>query len=109
MAARIITAESVDMDYAFSASGYDRGSGDDYKLPHEQEYELSVTFVNAQRAGLHEFDKREAFTGCMPIEVMASRRGYSLRSPASRGLRDRKQAEPWAVLQLRKENAQGRS
>lgn len=113
-AAPIITAESVDMDYAFSASRYDRGGGDDYiNCPmNKEEYErFRYELVNAQRAGLHEFDKRgSVYEGCMPIEVMASRGEDTMRFGPLRpvGLRDPKTGKrPWAVLQLRKENAQG--
>lgn len=113
-AAPIITADSVDMEYAFAASRYERGGEDDYiNCPmNKEEYErFRYELVNAQRAELHEFDKKgSVYEGCMPIEVMASRGEDTIRFGPLRpvGLRDPKTGKrPWAVLQLRRENAEG--
>lgn len=114
-AAPIVTAESVDMDYAFCASRYERGDGDDYiNCPmNKEEY---VTFynelVNAERAPLHDFDVNnpKVYEGCMPVEVMAQRGEGTLRFGPMKpvGLvNPRTGHRPWAVLQLRKENSEG--
>ena len=114
-AAQIVTAESVDMDYAFCASRYERGDGDDYiNCPmNKEEY---VTFynelVNADRAPLHDFDVNtpQVYEGCMPVEVMAQRGEGTLRFGPMKpvGLvNPRTGHRPWAVLQLRKENSEG--
>ncbi len=113
-AAPIVTAESVDMNIAFTQSRYDRGGEDDYiNCPmNREEYEAFYdALVNAESAELHSFDKKKGvYEGCMPIEVMASRGADTMRFGPLKpvGLRDpRTGHRPWAVLQLRKENADG--
>jgi methylenetetrahydrofolate--tRNA-(uracil-5-)-methyltransferase len=114
-AAPIVTAESVDMDFAFCASRYGKGDGDDYiNCPmNKDEYELFYNeLVNAQRAPLHDFDvsNPKVYEGCMPVEVMAQRGNDTLRFGPMKpvGLTNPKTGHrPWAVLQLRKENASG--
>ncbi|MGN0636406.1 MAG: methylenetetrahydrofolate--tRNA-(uracil(54)-C(5))-methyltransferase (FADH(2)-oxidizing) TrmFO [Acutalibacteraceae bacterium] len=113
-AAPIVTAESIDMDSAFGASRYDRGGDEDYincpmnKVEYEAFYEA---LVSAERAQLHEFEKgRDIYEGCMPIEVMAQRGADTIRYGPLKpvGLRDPHTGHrPWAVLQLRRENAAG--
>ena len=113
-AAPIVTADSVDMDYAFGASRYDRGGDEDYlncpmdKAQYEAFYEALRT---AERAQMHAFEKgKDIYEGCMPIEVMAQRGADTIRYGPLKpvGLRDpRTGHRPWAVLQLRRENAAG--
>ncbi len=113
-AAPIVTAESVDMSCAFTASRYGRGGEDDYincpmnKAEYEEFYEA---LVNGERALVHDFDKRgEVYEGCMPIEIMASRGADTMRYGPLKpvGLKDpRTGHRPWANLQLRRENAEG--
>lgn len=114
-AAPIVTAESIDMNCAFTQSRYDRGGEDDYiNCPmNKDEYEAFYReLTGAQSAELHEFDKKKDFyEGCMPIEVMAARGLDTIRFGPLRpvGLRDPKTGHrPWAVLQLRREDADGR-
>ncbi len=113
-AAPIVTAESIDPEFSFSASRYDRGGDDDYiNCPMDkEEYEAFYeALVSAEIAELHSFDRRkDVYEGCMPIEVMASRGKDTMRFGPLKpvGLRDpRTGHRPWAVLQLRKENALG--
>ena len=113
-AAPIITAESIDMSRAFTQSRYDRGGGEDYiNCPmNREEYELFYNeLVNAESAELHSFDRKKGvYEGCMPIEVMAARGADTMRFGPLKpvGLRDPATGHrPWAVLQLRKENAAG--
>lgn len=114
-AAPIVTAESVDMDYAFCASRYERGDGDDYiNCPmNKEEYETFYNeLVKAERAPLHDFDVNnpKVYEGCMPVEVMAQRGEGTLRFGPMKpvGLvNPRTGHRPWAVLQLRKENSDG--
>ncbi len=112
-AAPIVAAESVDMEYAFFESRYGKGGGEDYlncpmnKAEYEAFYQALVT---AERAPVHEFDvmNPKVYEGCMPIEVMAQRGEDTIRFGPMKpvGLRDpRTGHRPWAVLQLRKENA----
>ncbi|MGN0504328.1 MAG: methylenetetrahydrofolate--tRNA-(uracil(54)-C(5))-methyltransferase (FADH(2)-oxidizing) TrmFO, partial [Ruminococcus sp.] len=114
-AAPIITAESIDRETSFSASRYDKGGEDDYiNCPmNKEEYEIFYdALINAERAPLHDFDVQDpkVYEGCMPIEVMAQRGKDTIRFGPMKpvGLRDpRTGHRPWAVLQLRKENAEG--
>ncbi len=114
-AAPIVTAESIDMEYAFTASRYERGGEDDYiNCPmNKEEYERFYNaLVSAERAPLHDFDvsNPKVYEGCMPVEVMAQRGEGTLRFGPMKpvGLIDPKTGHrPWAVLQLRKENAAG--
>ena len=114
-AAPIVTAESVDMSVAFRASRYDReesGEGDYINCPmNKAEYEaFHEALITAELAQLHEFDKPKVYEGCMPIEVLARRGTDAIRFGPMKpvGLRDpRTGHRPWAVLQLRTENADG--
>ena len=111
-AAPLVTFDSVDMNSAWFASRYDRGTPDYINCPMtEEEYDAFWTaLVSAQEAEVHGFEDAGVFEGCMPVEVMA-RRGrqtlcYGPLKPV--GLRDPKTGkEPFAVVQLRKDNAQG--
>ena len=117
-AAPIVTADSVDMSSAFRASRYDReesGEGDYINCPlNKAEYEaFREALVSAERAPLHAFETPEQLTvyeGCMPIEVLASRGMDAARFGPMKpvGLRDPHTGHrPWAVVQLRTENATG--
>lgn len=109
--APIVTRDSVDTSFAFFGDRYGRG-GDDYlNCPMDKErYGLFVSeLLNAQRAELHDFEKREIFEGCMPLEIMAARGVDTLRFGPFKpvGLRDNEGNKFYAVLQLRKEDAEG--
>ena len=113
-AAPIVTADSLDMSRAFTQSRYERGGDDDYiNCPlSKEEYEAFYdALVSAENAETHSFDKRKGvYEGCMPIEVMALRGRDTIRFGPMKpvGLRDPATGHrPWAVLQLRKENADG--
>lgn len=109
-AAPIVSAESVDKNYAFFASRYDRGGEDDYlNCPlNKEEYErFWEELVNAETALVRDFD---VYEGCMPIEKLASRGKDAIRFGPMKpvGLTDPKTGHrAWAVLQLRKENSAG--
>ncbi len=114
-AAPIVTAESLDMEHCFAASRYDKGGDDAYlNCPMDkEEYErFHEALVNAERAPIHDFDVQnpKVYEGCMPIEVMAQRGRDTVRYGPLKpvGLRDPKTGRrPWAVVQLRRENAEG--
>lgn len=113
-AAPIVTVDSIDMDKVFYAARYDRGEADYINCPFDKEgYEqFWQELCDAQSAELHEFEKEffRVYEGCMPIEVMARRGKDTVRYGPMRpvGLRDPKTGHrPWAVVQLRKENATG--
>lgn len=111
-AAPLVTFESVDMESAWFASRYDRGTADYINCPMDkEEYDAFYqALVTAQEAEVHGFEDKNVFEGCMPVEVMA-RRGYdTLRYGPMKpvGLKDpRTGKEPYAVVQLRKDNADG--
>ena len=109
--APIVTAESIDYDSAFIASRYNKGDADYLNCPMDkQEYlEFYSQLVSAETVVLRDFENN-VFEGCMPIEVMAKRGEDTMRFGPLKpvGLFDsRKTEKPYAVLQLRKENAQG--
>ena len=110
-AAPIVSAQSVDFSKAFVADRYGKGNGDYLNCPlTKEEYEAFVdALVTAERGLVHEFDKREVFEGCMPVEVMAARGKDTLRNGMLKpvGLNDAEGKRPYAVLQLRKENVEG--
>ena len=116
-AAPIVDADSINMDIAFFASRYDKGDADYINCPmtKEQYDAFYEALISAEEATLKEFDREQqkdltVFEGCMPVEVMA-RRGYETLcygplKPV--GLIDpRVGKESYAVVQLRKENAEG--
>lgn len=114
-AAPIVSAGSIDMEYAFCASRYGKGDSDDYiNCPmNKDEYDIFYeNLINAERAPLHDFDVNnpKVYEGCMPVEIMAQRGKDTLRFGPMKpvGLTNPKDGRrPWAVLQLRKENAAG--
>ena len=111
-AAPLVTAESVDMESAWWASRYDRGTPDYVNCPlSREEYEAFVReLVSAEEAEVHGFEDKNVFEGCMPVEVMARRGFDTLRFGPLKpvGLKDPKTGkEPYAVVQLRLDNAAG--
>lgn len=110
--APIVTIDSIDMESAFFASRYDKGTADYVNCPMDkEEYLAFVTeLVNAKQAEVHGFDDAGVFEGCMPVEVMARRGVDTLRYGPLKpvGLIDpRTGRENYAVVQLRRDNADG--
>ena len=111
-AAPLVSAASVDMESAWFGSRYDKGTADYVNCPMtEEEYAAFwEALTTAQEAEVHGFEDSQVFEGCMPVEVMARRGRDTLRyGPLKpRGLKDpRTGKEPYAVVQLRRDNAQG--
>ena len=111
-AAPIVTRESLDMEHCFTASRYDKGTPDYINCPMtKEEYQAFwAELVKAEEAEVHGFEDSGVFEGCMPVEVMARRGEDTLRfGPLKpRGLVDPKTGrEPYAVVQLRRDNADG--
>lgn len=128
-AAPIIDKESIDMSIAFYGDRYSQERGkeepeeewrdrikDDegsyINLPmNKEEYEQFWNeLVNAEVVELHEFEKREIFEGCMPLEIMAKRGLDTLRFGPLKpvGFTDLRTARrPYAVVQLRQDNSEG--
>ena len=111
-AAPLVTAESVDMNEAWWQSRYDRGNADyvNCAMDKEQYEAFHAELVKAEEAEVHGFEDKNVFEGCMPVEVMARRGVDTLRYGPLKpvGLRDPKTGkEPYAVVQLRLDNAVG--
>ena len=111
-AAPIVTAESLDMDKVFRASRYGRGTDDYLNCPMtEEEYNAFYdALIGAELAELHDFEKKLVFEGCLAVEILASRGRQTLAFGPLKpvGLTDpRTGRTPYAVVQLRQENAQG--
>ncbi len=111
-AAPLVTVESIDMDHAWYASRYDRGTADYINCAMDKEqYEAFVReLTTAEEAEVHGFEDKKVFEGCMPVEVMARRGVDTLRYGPLKpvGLKDPKtDQEPYAVVQLRRDNAEG--
>ena len=111
-AAPLVSAESVDMEHAWFGSRYDKGTADYVNCPmNKEEYDAFwEALTTAEEAEVHGFEDGMVFEGCMPVEVMA-RRGHDtlLYGPLkSRGLDDPRTGRwPYAVVQLRRDNADG--
>lgn len=111
-AAPIVTLQSIDMESAFFASRYDKGTADYVNCPMDKDEYLAFwnELINAREAEVHGFDDGGVFEGCMPVEVMARRGEDTLRYGPLKpvGLRDpRNGRENYAVVQLRRDNAEG--
>lgn len=111
--APIISHDSIDLETAFFASRWGKGEGDDY-LNCPMDREQYYAFIEAIRAADvypgHEWEQVPYFEGCLPVEVMAARGADTLRFGPMKpiGLRDpRTGKRPFAVVQLRREDASG--
>jgi methylenetetrahydrofolate--tRNA-(uracil-5-)-methyltransferase len=108
----IVEAESVDMQKAFAASRYGRGTPDYLNCPmNRDEYEVFwKTLVAAEEVPLRDFEEKRFFEGCLPIEVIAKRGIETLAHGPMKpvGLTDpRTGSRPYAVVQLRREDKNG--
>jgi methylenetetrahydrofolate--tRNA-(uracil-5-)-methyltransferase len=112
-AAPIVDAETIDRSIVFAQSRYDKGGGADYlNAPmNREEYEAFYdALVSARRVTAKEFERKELFQACQPAEEVARTGRDALRFGALKpvGLTDPRTGErPWAVVQLRAENAAG--
>ncbi|AGM25959.1 tRNA (uracil-5-)-methyltransferase Gid [Spiroplasma syrphidicola EA-1] len=111
-AAPIVTKDSIDLSKAYFKSRYDKGDSADYlncPMTKEQYDHWVNELINAETVELKSFEKEIYFEGCMPIEVMAKR---SIQAPLFGplkpvGLGQNKDERPYAVVQLRQDNAVG--
>ena len=111
-AAPLVSFDSIDMEQAWFASRYDRGTPDYVNCAlDEAQYKAFVReLAAAEEAPVHGFEDSKVFEGCMPVEVMARRGEDTLRFGPLKpvGLPDPKTGkDPYAVVQLRKDNASG--
>jgi methylenetetrahydrofolate--tRNA-(uracil-5-)-methyltransferase len=111
--APIVEGESIDTSVAFAQSRYDKGGGADYlNCPLDKEtYHLIVDeLLRAEKVPARDFEEELHFAGCMPMEAIASSGRLSLAHGPWKpvGLTDpRTGNRPFAVVQLRRENAEG--
>ena len=111
--APILSAESLDQERLYALSRYGKGKGDDYlnaPLDRDAYGSFISELVSADPFSGHDFDKVPYFEGCLPIEEMARRGPETLRFGPMKpvGLRDpRSGREPYAVVQLRREDRAG--
>lgn len=111
-AAPIVAKDSLDMDKVYLKSRYDKGEAAYLNCPMTEEEFTAFhkELVNAEMAELHDFEDEKFFEGCMPIEEMASRGAKTMLFGPLKpvGLEDPKTGkEPFAVVQLRQDNAVG--
>ncbi len=111
-AAPIVTYDSINMDKAYKAARYNRGTEDYINCPmNKDEYDnFWNELVKAELAEVKDFEKEVVFEGCMPVETMAKRGIDTLRFGPLKpvGLVDPKTGlEAHAVVQLRQDNTEG--
>ena len=111
-AAPIIEKDTIDMNIGFFGDRYGKGDACYINLPmNKEEYEeFWKELTNAEVAKLHDFEKKEIFEGCMPIEVMAKRGIDTLRFGPLKPVgftEPRTEKRPYAIVQLRQDNKEG--
>ena len=111
-AAPIVTFESIDLDNAYFASRYGKGSADYINCPLDRDgyKKFHSELIKAEEAHIHGFEDKLVFEGCIPIEVLARRGEDAIRYGPLKpvGLPDPMTGkEPYAVVQLRKDNSEG--
>lgn len=111
-AAPIVEKDSIDFNIAFYGDRYGKGESAYINLPmNKAEYETFYNeLVNAEVATLHEFEKKELFEGCMPVEVMAKRGIDTLRFGPLKPVgfvNPHTDERPYAIVQLRQDNKEG--
>ena len=116
--APIVYAESIDMGTAWRQSRYDKGETEDERTAYincpmdREQYEAFIdALLAADKTEFHEGETADYFDGCLPIEVMAERGRETLRhgpmKPVGLTNPHDPQVKPWAVVQLRRDNALG--
>ena len=110
-AAPIVSKDSINMNIAFYGDRYGKGDANYINIPmNKEQYEAFYqALVHAEVIELHEFEKREIFEGCMPIEVMAKRGEDTIRFGPLKPVgftNPHDGSRPYAVVQLRQDNQQ---
>lgn len=111
-AAPIIEKDTIDMEIGFLGDRYQKGDACYINLPMDKEEyeEFWRELVSAEVVELHDFEKREIFEGCMPVEVMAKRGIDTLRFGPLKPvgfIEPRTGKRPYAIVQLRQDNSDG--
>ena len=116
--APIVYADSIDMDVAWMQSRYDKGDTEAEQKAYlncpmtKDQYEAFIdALLAADKTEFHEGETAGYFDGCLPIEVMADRGRETLRfgpmKPVGLTNSHKPEDKPYAVVQLRKDNALG--
>ncbi|MCV2873311.1 methylenetetrahydrofolate--tRNA-(uracil(54)-C(5))-methyltransferase (FADH(2)-oxidizing) TrmFO [Defluviimonas sp. WL0050] len=116
--APIVYAESIDMSVAWAQSRYDKGETEAERKAYlncpmtKNDYEGFIdALLAADKTEFHEGETAGYFDGCLPIEVMAERGRETLRfgpmKPVGLTNAHRPDVKPYAVVQLRRDNALG--
>ncbi len=116
--APIVYADSIDMSVAWRQSRYDKGETEEERKAYincpltREEYEAFIdALLGAEKTEFHEGEDAPYFDGCLPIEVMAERGRETLRhgpmKPVGLTNPHKPDEKPWAVVQLRQDNALG--
>lgn len=109
--APIIYAESINYDIAYLKSRYDKGIASYYNCPFTKEEfdKFYDALINAEGLDTPEFEVK-VFEACMPIEIMAKRGADTLRFGPMKpvGLRKPDGSSPYAVVQLRQDDSEGK-
>lgn len=110
-AAPIVYAESVDAGKTFRAARYGKGTADYINCPmtRDEYYAFYEALVSAETADVEEFDSLHLYEGCMPVEEMAKRGRDTLKFGPLKpvGLTNLDGTRPYAVVQLRQDDAEG--
>ena len=111
-AAPIVRKDTINQNIAFFADRYGKGDASYLNLPmNEEEYNsFYEALIHAEVVELHEFEKKELFEGCMPIEIMAKRGKDTMRFGPLKpvGFTDPHTGKmPYAIVQLRQDNKEG--
>ena len=111
-AAPIISADSINTNIAFFGARYNKGEADYLNCPmNKEEYSAFYNeLINAKTVELHDFEKKNLFESCMPIELMANRGVDAIRFGPLKPVgiyNPNSNEKPYAVVQLRKENKLG--
>ncbi|PQO22763.1 methylenetetrahydrofolate--tRNA-(uracil(54)-C(5))-methyltransferase (FADH(2)-oxidizing) TrmFO [Rhodobacteraceae bacterium WD3A24] len=116
--APIVYAETIDMNTAWPQSRYDKGETEEERTAYlncpmnREQYEAFIdALLAAEKTEFHQGETADYFDGCLPIEVMAERGRETLRhgpmKPVGLTNPHKPEEKPWAVVQLRRDNALG--
>ncbi len=111
--APVISECSIDRSVVFAQSRYDKGGGDDYlncSMDSDAYHSFVDALLEAEKVPARSFEKELHFAGCMPVEAIAASGPEALAHGPLKpvGLTDPATgARPYAVMQLRRENASG--
>jgi methylenetetrahydrofolate--tRNA-(uracil-5-)-methyltransferase len=116
--APIVYHDSIDMSKAWMQSRYDKGETEEERTAYlncpmdRDQYEAFIdALLTAEKTEFHEGETATYFDGCLPIEVMAERGRETLRhgpmKPVGLTNPHAPDVKPWAIVQLRRDNALG--